>query len=120
MLDFVLELVKVVVPIVATALTGLAVWSVKEAKATRDRVEKDSKEARKSSDETVVMVKMAMVVILRQKMVTIHRTSMVVGKIRPIDRTNFFEMDATYRALGGNGVTSHLIDDIRTLPIVEW
>lgn len=119
MADVFLELVRVVVPIVATALAGLAVWAVKDAKAMKRQSTEETKEARKSSNETVRIVKMAMVSLLRQKMVDTHRRALLLGKIHMADRANFFEMHATYVMLGGNGATSHLVDDIQNIPVVD-
>lgn len=119
MSDFIIELVKVVVPIVATALAGLGVWAVKDAKKMKLDTMEESKEARKASDETILVVKLAMVTLLRQKMVETHRKCLVMGQIHMSERANFFEMHSTYTMLGGNGVTSHLTEDIKKLPVVE-
>lgn len=119
MSDYILELVKVVVPIVATAFAGLAVWYIKDARRVKIESTKESKEAKKASDETVLVVKLAMVTLLRQKMVEIHRKCLVMGKIHMSERANFFEMHNTYVMLGGNGVASHLTEDIQKLPVVE-
>ena len=109
--DVIFDLVKVVVPVVATALSGLAVWAIKDARRVKIESASEAKDA-------MELMTGAILVLIRHQLVRAHYSAVSREVITISERQSFLEMSQLYRNLGGNGPATHLVEDIKRLPIV--
>lgn len=92
---------------VATAIVGLLVWFVQE---------KRKEKALMAMKEDILQA--ALIVLIRNQLVNAHRTAIDMGALTTSQKQSFVEMFDLYIKLGGNGSTSHLLDDINRVQLV--
>lgn len=90
-----LETYTIVLPI----LLGYIVWLLKRQKRDRDANSKGT------------------MLLLRVQLIEYHEEWMSRGYVTKHGIENFLEMYAAYHALGGNGMVTHLLEEVNELPI---
>lgn len=101
-----------IVLILFTSFMGFVTWSVKEMSRARRESTRSRAVAEEVARKTTVVITKALVVILRNNMVTSHRAALTSGKITYSERASFMETNELYSDLGGNGPAEDLIKDI--------
>lgn len=96
---FLLQTYMAALPIVLTSSMGYIVWLLKQQKKDRDA----------NSRGTMLM--------LRSKLIEYHKEWTVRGYVTKHGLENFLEMYEAYHALGGNGMVTHLLDEVNDLQI---
>lgn len=91
-------IIDICVAIMTPAL-GYIVWLLKNQKKDRDA----------NSQGTMLL--------LRVQMIEYHSKWMERGYVTRHGLENFMEMYATYHALGGNGMVTKMLEEIKKLPI---
>ncbi len=97
--DFLIIIYKVVLPPVITAVMGYVVWLLKQQKKDRDA----------NSRGTMLM--------LRAKLIEYHKEWTGRQYITKHGLENFIEMYEAYHELGGNGMVTHLLEEVEELQI---
>lgn len=95
MKEILLESYTIILPI----LMGYVVWLLKSQKRTRDANSKGT------------------MLLLRVQLIEYHNKYMEAGHIPSYAYENFCEMYEAYHDLGGNGMVTHMYDDIKKLEI---
>lgn len=95
MKDIVVVLIEVSVPIIL----GYIVWILKELKKDRDANSKGT------------------MLLLRAKLIEYHKEWTERGYITTHGIQNFLEMYEAYHALGGNGMVTHLKEEVEKLEV---
>lgn len=95
MIEFLLQTYTVVLPI----LLGYIVWVLKNQKKSRDA----------NSRGTMLL--------LRVQLIEYHDKYMALGHIPSYAYENFCEMYEAYHKLGGNGMITHMFEEIKELEI---
>ncbi len=95
MKEILLETYTIVLPI----LLGYIVWLLKRQKKDRSANSKGT------------------MLLLRVQLIGYHEEWMERGYITKHGIENFMEMYDAYHALGGNGMVTHLLEEVRELPI---
>lgn len=93
--EFLLETYTIVLPV----LMGYIVWLLKKQKKDRDA----------NSHGTMLL--------LRVQLIDYHEKWTLRGYISKHGLENFIEMYNAYHALGGNGMVTHLLEEVKDLPI---
>lgn len=112
------EIFASVVSIVCTGLVGLCVWAVQDTKKSRDEARKAREEARMASVTTDMILTKAMLVILRNQMVSAHSRAIREWKITVAEKSSYIEMWRVYRDLGGDGPVIEQIEDLERVKLV--
>lgn len=89
----------IALPAVLTSALGYIVWLLKQQKRDRDA----------NSRGTMLM--------LRAKLIECHRDWTQRGYVTKHGLENFLEMYDAYHALGGNGMVTHLLEEVEELQI---
>ena len=97
-----------VITAVTTATVGLVVWFIQENRKDR------ALEERRDS-----VLEAAMLVLIRNQLVTAHKVAIDVGLITISQKQSFIEMHDLYLKLGGNGPSSHLLDDLNRVKLTS-
>ena len=95
MKDFLMQTYTIVLPV----LLGYIVWLLKRQKRDRDANSKGT------------------MLLLRVQLIEYHDRYMELGSIPSYAYENFCEMYEAYHRLGGNGMVTHMYDDIKKLEI---
>jgi len=93
--DFLMQTYTIVLPV----LMGYIVWLLKRQKHDRDANSKGT------------------MLLLRVQLIEYHEKWMKRGYITKHGLENFIEMYNAYHALGGNGMVTHLLEEVKELPI---
>ena len=102
MKDFLLETYTIAVPI----LLGYIVWLLKKQKEIGEKAKKD-----RDANSTGTML------LLRVQLIEYHEKWIARGFITRHGLDNFLEMYESYHTLGGNGMVTKLLEEVRALPI---
>ena len=94
-----LQTYTIALPVVLTSFLGYIVWLLKQQKKDRDA----------NSRGTMLM--------LRAKLIEYHRDWTERGYVTKHGLENFLEMYEAYHELGGNGMVTHLLDEVEELQI---
>lgn len=89
----------IALPILLTSALGYVVWLLKQQKKDRDANSKGT------------------MLLLRAKLIEYHKDWTDRGYITKHGLENFIEMYDAYHALGGNGMVTHLREEVKELPI---
>lgn len=95
MTEILLETYTIVLP----AILGYLVWLLKNQKKDRDANSKGT------------------MLLLRVQLIEYHEEWTERGYITKHGIENFTEMYNAYHALGGNGMVTHLLEEVKELPI---
>ena len=95
--DLLLQTYLVALPIILTALMGYIVWLLKKQKRDRDANSKGT------------------MLLLRVQLIEYHDKYMRIGEIPSYAYENFNEMYNAYHDLGGNGMVTHMKEEIDQL-----
>lgn len=90
-----LETYTIVLPI----LLGYIVWLLKRQNKKRDANSK------------------GVMLLLRVQLIEYHEEWAARGYVTKHGITNFMEMYEAYHSLGGNGMVTHLLEEVKELPI---
>ena len=93
--EFFIQTYSIVLPVAL----GYIVWLLKQQKKDRDA----------NSKETMLM--------LRAKLIEYHKEQTERGYITKHGLQNFIEMYEAYHELGGNGMITHLLEEVEELQI---
>ena len=93
------EIIKDVFSIVMSGVMGYIVWILKTQKRDRDANSKGT------------------MLLLRVQLIEYHEKWMERGYITKHGLENFVEMYDAYHALGGNGMVTKLLEEVKKLPI---
>ncbi|MCI9174391.1 MAG: hypothetical protein HFH49_05490 [Lachnospiraceae bacterium] len=94
-----LQTYTVALPVVLTSCMGYIVWLLKQQKRDRDA----------NSRGTMLM--------LRAKLIEYHKDWTERQYVTKHGLENFLEMYEAYHALGGNGMVTHLLEEVKELQI---
>lgn len=94
-----LQTYTITLPVVLTSFFGYIVWLLKQQKKDRDA----------NSRGTMLM--------LRAKLIEYHSDWTKRGYVTKHGLENFLEMYEAYHELGGNGMVTHLLDEVEELQI---
>lgn len=97
MKEFVMELITIALPIIL----GYIVWLLKEQKKERSANSK------------------GMMLLLRVKLIEYHKEWTERGHITTHGIENFLEMYDAYHSLGGNGMVTHLKEEVQKLEVKD-
>ena len=95
------EIITQTYVIVLPILLGYIVWLLKRQKQDRDANSKGT------------------MLLLRVQLIDYHDKWTDRGYVTRHGLENFLEMYGAYHALGGNGMVTHMLDEIRHLPIKD-
>lgn len=93
------EIIKDVFSIVMSGVMGYIVWMLKTQKRDRDANSKGT------------------MLLLRVQLIEYHEKWMERGYITKHGLENFVEMYDAYHELGGNGMVTKLLEEVKKLPI---
>lgn len=93
------EIIKDVFSIVMSGIMGYIVWMLETQKRDRDANSKGT------------------MLLLRVQLIEYHEKWMERGYITKHGLENFVEMYDAYHALGGNGMVTKLLEEVKKLPI---
>ena len=102
MKEILLETYTIVLPV----LLGYIVWLLKE-----------QKKSRKTEDEKRDANSRGTMLLLRVQLIEYHEEWTKRGYVTKHGIQNFMEMYEAYHSLGGNGMVTHLLEEVRELPI---
>ncbi len=97
--EFLMQVYSVVLPTVLSTVLGYIIWLLKQQKKDRDA----------NSKGTMLM--------LRMKLIEYHKEWTERGYIKNHALQNFIEMYEAYHELGGNGMVTHLLEEVEELQI---
>lgn len=97
--DLLMQTYTIALPVVLTAFMGYIIWALKNQKKDRDANSKGT------------------MLLLRVQLMDYHKEWHERGYITKHGLENFMEMYDAYHALGGNGVVTHLLEEVKELPI---
>lgn len=97
--QFLMQTYTIALPIVLTALTGYIVFLLKNQKKDRDA----------NSRGTMLLLKV--------QLIEYHAEWEARGYVTKHGLQNFLEMYDAYHALGGNGMVTELLNEVKELPI---
>ncbi len=106
MKEILLETYTILLPI----LLGYIVWLLKEQR-------KSAENARKAENEKRDSISRGAMLLLRVQLIEYHEEWMRRGYVTKHGIQNFIEMYNTYHSLGGNGMVTHLLEEVSELPI---
>lgn len=95
MKEILLETYTIILPI----LLGYIVWLLERQKRDRDANSKGT------------------MLLLRVQLIEYHEEWMARGYVTKHGIQNFIEMYEAYHSLGGNGMVTHLLEEVEELPI---
>ena len=95
MKEILLETYTIILPV----LLGYIVWLLKRQKRDRDANSKGT------------------MLLLRVQLIEYHEEWMARGYVTKHGIQNFIEMYEAYYSLGGNGMVTHLLEEVEELPI---
>lgn len=95
MKEILLETYTIILPV----LLGYIVWLLKRQKRDRDANSKGT------------------MLLLRVQLIEYHEEWMACGYVTKHGIQNFIEMYEAYHSLGGNGMVTHLLEEVEELPI---
>ena len=99
MKDFLLQTYAVALPIILTSFSGYTVWLLKRQKKDRDA----------NSRGTMLM--------LRAKLIEYHKDWTERDYVTRHGLETFIEMYEAYHELGGNGMVTQLLEEVKELQI---
>lgn len=97
--QFLMQTYTIALPIVLTALMGYIVFLLKNQKKDRDANSKGT------------------MLLLRVQLIEYHAEWKARGYVTKHSLQNFLEMYDVYHALGGNGMVTELLNEVKELPI---
>lgn len=97
--ELLLQTYTIALPIILTSFLGYIVWLLKQQKKDRDA----------NSKGTMLM--------LRSKLIEYHKEWTEREYVTKHGLDNFMEMYDAYHELGGNGMVTHLLEEVRELQI---
>ena len=97
--QFLMQTYTIALPIVLTALMGYIVFLLKNQKKDRDANSKGT------------------MLLLRVQLIEYHAEWKARGYATKHGLQNFLEMYDAYHALGGNGMVTELLNEVKELPI---
>lgn len=106
MLDYVFETFAIIL----TSMMGYVVYLLKTNRGQKDKESIKIEEQQEAIQE-------ALKCLLRVKLIEYHDDYMEVGSIPSYALQNFIEMYDAYHVLGGNGMITQMISEIKKLPI---
>lgn len=95
--EFLMQTYTIALPV----LLGYIVWLLQRQKRDRDANSKGT------------------MLLLRVQLIEYHQKWMERGYITRHGLENFLEMYNAYHSLGGNGMVTHLLEEIKALPIKD-
>ena len=102
MKEILLETYTILLPI----LLGYIVWLLKE-----------QRKSRKAEDEKRDANGRGLMLLLRVQLIEYHEEWMERGYVTKHGIQNFIEMYKAYHSLGGNGMVTQLLEEVKELPI---
>lgn len=106
MKEILMETYTILLPI----LLGYIVWLLKEQRKTAEN-------NRRAEGEKRDAISRGAMLLLRVQLMEYHEKWMQRGYVTKHGIENFIEMYNTYHALGGNGMVTHLLEEVNELPI---
>lgn len=100
--EFLFQTYMVALPIILTTVLGYVVWILKQQKKDRDANSKGT------------------MLLLKVQLIEYHAEWTTRGYVTRHGIDNFIEMYNAYHELGGNGMITHLKEDVEKLPIKNW
>lgn len=97
--ELLLQTYTIALPIILTSFLGYIVWLLKQQKKDRDA----------NSKGTMLM--------LRAKLIEYHKEWTEREYVTKHGLDNFMEMYDAYHELGGNGMVTHLLEEVKELQI---
>lgn len=97
--NFLFQTYTIALPIILTALMGYVVWLLQNQKKDRDANCKGT------------------MLLLRVQLIEYHEAWKERGYVTRHGLQNFLEMYEAYHALGGNGMVTELLNEVKELPI---
>lgn len=106
MQEILMETYTILLPV----LLGYIVWLLKEQRKTAEK-------SRRAEDEKRDAISKGAMLLLRVQLIEYHDEWMERGYVTKHGIQNFIEMYNTYHSLGGNGMVTHLLEEVSELPI---
>ena len=106
MQEILMETYTILLPV----LLGYIVWLLKEQRNTAEK-------SRRAEDEKRDAISKGAMLLLRVQLIEYHDEWMERGYVTKHGIQNFIEMYNTYHSLGGNGMMTHLLEEVSELPI---
>ena len=106
MQEILMETYTILLPV----LLGYIVWLLKEQRKTAEK-------SRRAEDEKRDAISKGAMLLLRVQLIEYHDEWMERGYVTKHGIENFIEMYNTYHSLGGNGMMTHLLEEVSELPI---
>ena len=106
MQEILMETYTILLPV----LLGYIVWLLKEQRKTAEN-------NRRAEDEKRDAISRGAMLLLRVQLIEYHEKWMERGYVTKHGIQNFIEMYNTYHSLGGNGMVTHLLEEVSELPI---
>lgn len=106
MQEILMETYTILLPV----LLGYIVWLLKEQRKTAEK-------SRRAEDEKRDAISKGAMLLLRVQLIEYHDEWMERGYVTKHGIQNFIEMYNTYHSLGGNGMMTHLLEEVGELPI---
>ena len=107
------EVAMPIILLVAGSLMGYAVWLLQQQRT-------ENRETRQATHEELEAIKQGVKLVLRRDIISEH-AKYVIDKnpMPPLVYDNLCEEFEAYKALGGNGMTKKLMDDIEKVHIAN-
>lgn len=99
--DFLFQTYMIALPIILTSALGYVVWLLKRQKKDRDANSKGT------------------MLLLRVQLIEYHKEWIGRKYITKHGLENFIEMYEAYHELGGNGMVTHLKEEVEKMPIKD-
>ena len=120
-MDFWQPVIQSIIPTTVSLFLGFIIGRMNKKADKKDAMEEANQAEQKHKiDETgrqIQLVSDGICELLRVKLIEYHDYYMEVGSIPSYVFDNFSSMYNTYHSLGGNGMITHMYEELKELPI---
>jgi len=120
-MDFWQPIIQSIIPTTVSLLLGFVIGRMNKKADKKDALEEANLEEQKQradeSDRNIKLVSDGICELLRVKLIEYHDQYMEKGSIPSYVFDNFTSMYNTYHDLGGNGMITHMYEELKELPI---
>ena len=98
--------------IILSVVSGLLLWIVKGLLADNRQLREGRRQEEQAREQAIAQ---GLVSLLRVQLIEYYDHYMAQGSIPTYVYDNYCDMYAAYHALGGNGMVTHMMEDLNTI-----
>lgn len=120
-MDFWQPVIQSIIPTTVSLFLGFVIGRMNKKADKKDAMEEanqlEQKQRTEESERSIKLVSEGICELLRVKLIEYHDQYMEKGSIPSYVFDNFTSMYNTYHDLGGNGMITHMYEELKELPI---